>query len=256
MLQFEINKTIAESYNPRNERLYIIMYYGMVLTLPHAVDELSKEKNNKETQNVEVFLCPFSSNIKCYHSSWSRTEVHAHCTIQWMRWLIFNWLLNIWTVDNVFPMCSLSLSFSLSISFCLFSVSGSVLYSEKFPSILHHSSAEASIFLLGGWKMLLSLVHMQSSVYCVYKIYSNSWKFPSVLPYLFYFLRVAKLIYEFKFCYKTLTKMERSFKWSLHLCKSMCMYFVIQNSILGKYVDAMVVPCAKFKLIEKIESKS
>lgn len=123
----------------------------------------AKEKNNKETQNVEVFLCPFSSDIKCYHSSWSRTEVHAHCTIQWMRWLIFNWLLNIWTVDNVFPMCSLSLS--LSISFCLFSVFGSVLYSEKFPSILHHSSAEASIFLLGGWKMLLSLVHMQSSVY-------------------------------------------------------------------------------------------
>lgn len=156
----------------------------------------------------------------------------------------------------MFFQCALSLSFSLSISFCLFSVSGSVLYSEKFPSILHHSSAEASIFLLGGWKMLLSLVHMQSSVYCVYKIYSNSWKFPSVLPYLFYFLRVAKLIYEFKFCYKTLTKMERSFKWSLHLCKSMCMYFVIQNSILGKYVDAMVVPCAKFKLIEKIESKS
>lgn len=61
MLQFEINKTIAESYNPRNERLYTIMYYGMVRTLPHSVEEMSKKNNKKH--KMSKFSCVHSVQI-------------------------------------------------------------------------------------------------------------------------------------------------------------------------------------------------
>lgn len=161
MLQFEINKTIAESYNPRNERLYTIMYYGMVRTLPHSVEEMSKKNNKKH--KMSKFSCVHSVQIL---NAIIHLEVEPKYThIAQSNECDDSSSIDCWIFEPLimFFQCALSLSFS--ISFWLFSVSGSVLYSEKFSSIFHHSSAKASTFLLGGWKMLLSLVHKQSSVY-------------------------------------------------------------------------------------------
>lgn len=184
MLQFEINKTIAESYNPRNERLYTIMYYGMVRTLPHSVEEMSKKKTIKK-HKMSKFSCVHSVQIlNAIIHSWSRTKVHAHCTIQWMRWLIFNWLLNIWTVDNVFPMCSLSLSLVFYFILVIFGFWFRFIFGKVFK---YFPSFQCKSIDISIGRVKNVVIVGPQAVVCVYKIYSNSWKFPSIPHICFIF---------------------------------------------------------------------
>lgn len=122
MLQFEINKTIAESYNPRNERLYTIytiMYYGMVLTLPHTVEELGNKKKTIKKHKMSKFSCVHSVQILNAIIHFEVETKYTH--IAQSNECDDSSSIDCWIFEPLIMFFQCALSFSFSVSFCLFS---------------------------------------------------------------------------------------------------------------------------------------